>query len=566
MLRRVNVRFSITVMSVIYVTSLSIYLTIVRGSPLIPIPALITLLLSIIRKVRDLVPIAILASSISYTSLVTDSPLLFIPVALALPFMFSKGEVSGEYQQRFIGPTISRVLKYVVGATLLVMIDARVLTPIAIMTIASLMYALIYYVRLSKVRVEVLVIPRNAVLGRNAPLVLAITAPHSTYVWIEDGGSKVLYRVEESMIAKFNLPTNHVGQYSIVVTVGAIDSWGFSSRIVKSLTIKYSVVPLTSRVIEVLRRKVFSRAEILKLISEVEVVLIEISEELGVPSVAASGSGGEVAEVLREYIRKVRVYLTARRFIERLAEVLEELRGGESGAFSLRRGRVGEYLGVRYYAPGDSLRDIHWKKSLSKQSLVVKEFSVSGIEESLITEAPALEPVIIVDLFAPNHLELDRIVFTLLTMYFSMIRRSPLIKTSLLLIAGDLIVLMKGRVVDILYRLYRALEKSLPQILFEYEEVTAGVSDDLIKELVKPSLKPRLISVLVIANKVYAEKLVRSLAEAEVLPPKPFTIIHSTSLSLRYGIVKNELGNSGYTYVPLRMVADIAAAQLRSRE
>lgn len=565
MLREASVRSSITIASIIYVGLLSAYLAIMRDNPLITIPTLVTLLLAIIRRFRGLVPIAILASGISCTSLVIDLPMLFIPIALSLPFIFSQSEAVEEHRSLFIGPTISRVLKYVAGTALLVVIDARVLTPIAIMTITSFVYALIYYIRLSRVKAEVMDVPRTAVLGRNAPLILAVTAPRTTYVLVEGRGSRVLYRVKGSLIAKFDLPTDHVGRYSVAITVSAIDSWGFSCRLIKSLTIKYSVVPLTSRVIEVLRRRVFSHVEIIKLVSEVEVVLMEIGEELGVPSIIASGGGGEVAEVLREYVRKVRIYLTARRFIERLAEVLEELSSSAGGALSLRRGRVGEYLGARYYSPGDSLRDIHWKKSLSKQSLIVKEFSTSGIEEALTTEAPALEPVIIVDLFAPNNLELDRIVFTLLTMYFSMVRRSPLIKSSLLLITGDLAILMRGKVVDILYRLYKALEKSMPQILFEYEVITTGISDELIKELVKPSLKPRLLSVLVIANKLYAERLVRSLAKAGVLPPKPFTIIHSTSLSLRYGVVKNELSSTGYTYVPLRTVADIAAAQLRRR-
>lgn len=220
-------------------------------------------------------------------------------------------------------------------------------------------------------------------------------------------------------------------------------------------------------------------------------------------------------------------------------------------------------MGVRYYIPGDPPKLIHWKKSINKQSLVVKELSSLGIEGELYRTTLALEPAIIVDMYATNATDLDRIVFKLLTVLFSAVKRSPLAKLALVVIVGNAAVIMKGKAVDILYRLYRVFKDESFRTLFEYDSEQLSINEKDFLSLVETGGGRKLLNIIYKSNMFFTKKLIKSLIEAEIYSPKPFTLIHSASLTVRYTIVKAELSNLNYIYVAPDSVAEVAVAQVR---
>ena len=545
------------------ITAQAVYSAVLLHDYIVLIPAVATVAVALVRRVRwVLIPLS-LAAGVYYAVLVLNSPALFAIIAVLAPYAAAGREVVVAHRPQAVGPTSMRLLKYAVFASLLSVLDVRVLAPLAMLAAASLMYSLLYFIRLGGVRAEVVDVPEVATLGRPAPALLVVSAPSGARLIVECDGVGVTFAVAGQQVIRLDLPTKHVGPQTAVIRVYAVDEEGFSGRLVESVAVRYSVAPLTSRIIEVLRRGVISRAELRRLVSEVEVMLVEVGGEMGVPAVVAEGGGAEVAGLIREYLRRVRFYAGAERLLERFVEVLEEFGVEEVGAASsLKRGRLGEYLGVRYYVPGDSLRDVHWKKSLSKQTLVVKEFSTLLPHELAVAESSALEPVVVVDLFAPNQVELDKLVFTLLSLYFSMLRKSPLLRSCLMLVAEGTALVVRGKVIDLIYRLYKAL-REFPALVAEYVSVSDSSGAEVAEAVLEAPKKPKLHSVLVAANVAYGRALARSLIEGRVTPPKVFTLVHSDAMSFRYGVAKHELTQAGFTYVPLSAVAEVAAAQVR---
>ncbi len=557
-------RGTATAALLLYIAALGAYSAVLSHDYVTLIPAAATVAAATVRRAHWILTPLTLAAGVCYAALTLNFPAFFAPIALLAPYAVAGEGAGNSYSPQAVGPTSTRVLEYAVFAALLSVLDVRVLAPLAMLAATSLTYSLLYFIRLGSVKADVVDVPKVAPLGRPAPALIAVSAPSRTRIILECGEVRAAYAVEGQQVLRLDLPTEHIGPQVVVINVYAVDEKGFSGRLVRSTPVKYSVVPLTSKIMEVLRRRIISRAELRGLVSEVEVMLIEVSGKVGVPTVVAEGTGAEVAGLIREYLRRVRLHVGVERFVERFVEVLEEV-GMEKAlgaAPSVRRGMLGEYLGVRYYVPGDSLKDIHWKKSLSRQSLVVKEFSSPSPQELAVAESSPLEPVVILDLFAPNHVELDRLVFTLLSVYFSLLRKSPVLRSCLVIAAGGAVLIVKGKVIDLIYRLYKAL-RDFPTLVAEYMSVSDSSGAEVAEAILKAHARPKLHSVLVAANIAYGKALVRSLIEDRVIPPKVFTLIHSDVMSFRYGVVKQELTQAGFMYVPLRAVAEIAAAQVR---
>ncbi len=80
------------------------------------------------------------------------------------------------------------------------------------------------------------------------------------------------------------------------------------------------------------------------------------------------------------------------------------------------RTRRGEYYGVRAYVPGDEISSIHWKKSVSKQTLVVKDYR----------RKPFGTLIVLCDLTSKTFNELDDLVYTLLSTLIYETLRDPM--------------------------------------------------------------------------------------------------------------------------------------------
>ena len=553
--------------SLVYIGLYGIYVSLSMGNMFLLIPLSILFIPIIYSKLWRFLPSMILSLGIFYVLSLWSSFPLYVPLAFLLPFTFSeKPRIEGS-MTTFIGPSTILLIKHVIALLILTLIDVRILVPIATTLISCLILSIAYFIILSRVRIEPLNIPEKAILGRPAYAEFMVVTDKPLYIVLErSDGSKKIYWRGTAGVVDIDIPTDHVGVHLISISIGAFDKWGFSRRLLKTITLNYVVVPITSRLIGLLRKRVFSREEIKRLIAEVEVSLMEISSETGIPvSKGVTASSREAIRVAIELLRKSRtgVLASAGGLLYRFLEILEEQlsKGVGTAGGHVRHGRLGEYLGARYYIPGDRPRDIHWKKSLSKHSLVVKEYGVSEGREPFTARSSVLEPIVILDLFATSNIELDHMMYNLLNIYLNTVRREPSTRSYFILVTREFILVVKGKSIDILYNLYKTLERSLPRILYSYESISKYLEKEFVKEIIESEHKPRPLTMLIKANKAFSNNIVNALLENGILPPKPYTLIHSKSLSFRYSILRYVLDDTGYQYIDHSKISVVSSLQ-----
>lgn len=139
----------------------------------------------------------------------------------------------------------------------------------------------------------------------------------------------------------------------------------------------------------------------------------------------------------------------------------------------LARNRLGEYVGVREYIPGDSLKLIHWKKSLRREdvaNLAVKVYGASDLEEY----AKKTRYVVIADLSATNPIELDLLLQSLYSYILNTVSEHPnrITRTEffiyILTPRGDA-YFIQGKPIDVLLALNNLVVDEKISALFEYD-------------------------------------------------------------------------------------------------
>ncbi len=174
-----------------------------------------------------------------------------------------------------------------------------------------------------------------------------------------------------------------------------------------------------------------------------------------------------------DYYRLVRVYkdivlqvrvapktkialLAAHRLIGRLPrEIIEQAPGRRPSnvVFNPRLyvSRRGEYYGARQYVPGDDLSQIHWKKSLSKLTLISKERRQSY--------SPSV--IILVDTSSYDNKDYANIMYSLLSTLISLSLQDPLRLVSLAIydINNIYVLIFEDYVARILYRVIKMIEE-----------------------------------------------------------------------------------------------------------
>jgi hypothetical protein len=209
---------------------------------------------------------------------------------------------------------------------------------------------------------------------------------------------------------------------------------------------------------------------------------------------------------------------------------------------------IGDYLGVREYEPGDSPKMIHWKKSLRREDVdefYVKTYSVE-LEES--GGGGRGTRVIIADLTATSHRELDAILSRLYMELLRGFEDKPFSNTSLFIkLPGGEIYHASGRLLEVLAALNTIVLSNELRPLYDYETWARG-------RVIKLGASSGFVKAL----EDYYRDLGRALVEIvrkEPLRNPSVIIIHSTALTYKYAIVAEVFQRQGF---PVNQIATLA--------
>lgn len=534
--------------AILYMTFIALLTVILEDNIVLVTPLfLMFIIISLSFKFKigyPLTQLVILSLYILYSSLNYLLFMLLIPLACVIPFLFIRQHtVELESTSIPIGPTITGLLKYTLYYSIIVFINPLSMLSLITVVAIALVYAIIEYARLCSISVELMSVPRRILLGSKSDVLFSVSSPRNVILILSTGNSKyVVYSIKGNSTIKFPLEGNSIGRYVTTITAIVLDEKGFSRRLLLSYAIEYSVVPVTKYAIELLRERMHVTEEVASTPS-IEITVIESpGGELTVESRGIEGAKSFLKELL-SYI------LTWSR------RPLEEMFGRASvyqGAVPLHRGkgsRAGEYIGARYYVPGDNLKDIHWKKSISKGILIVKEYAELGKSIRVGYSSKQLGPIIIADLFATSSKELDRIMYRLLNTLVNIALRNPRATIILVLIAGDMVVALRGGAVDLLYRILVPIEKALYKIMYEYESMSKPLEPEIIAEIQESPGKPKPLRIIMFVNLSFAERILSLLINSNILPPRPYTIVHGKATSMKYSVLKYKLNRLGYGFI-----------------
>lgn len=352
-------------------------------------------------------------------------------------------------------------------------------------------------------------------------------------------------------VVRFSLVERYIGERRRRLSVTACDPWGFYRRKIAQVDIVVKVVP---RLGELLRRveRLLARyastilpPEIYRAVPIFPAKLLSATGGSGVSLGTGAGTtveGRYLEEVLAKNMSVgEEVGSEIKRGIEGAGEVLgvamvwlpftrlysaiEELIGALS--------HYGEYVGARDYYPGDSLRRIHWKKSVSLNKLVVKEYSRSaggqGREGAVNT--------LVVDWVSTNPVDLDQVVGTTLELLLTF----PPTKNCLMILttqSGNL-YLITGRTVDVLSAVYLLAKNETPLPYYDYR-LEKHISTTYIVR------GGRVLEQLYEYYEALANMVLKTLLDNGATPGTSIAMVYNPPTSAKYSIIALRLSSGGY--------------------
>jgi len=428
------------------------------------------------------------------------------------------------------------------GITLLIypqLAAAIIAASMAVVGLAATFYA----VYLRDVVVEPLATGGEVYVGSVIRLGFAVSTPRRVLCIVGRGRSVVEISGSGGEVTT-DIAVEHAGINRIALSLSATDPWGFAYRDFGIFTFEFNALPATAKLLEKaghLLGRIGGGAQI----AEISLLVLERFEEVGK---AVPIPGERLKEALRYPRRGAGQWFST--FLRRLVD--EYIASRE-----LKKSRIGGYVGVRMYEPGDPFKAVHWKKSLSKQMLVSKDYAASGeIRGSGAGSTAAGRLIVIANLDSSNPLDLDSVLASLLHFIVDAASRSPNANLDIVLISGPYSAVLRGSAVGILSLLYEALSKNPPEAVYSYESInryTAPEEFEYMHKLGGQSLKTVLA-----ALDASVKTVVETLTEAGYRPPQVYTLIHSKATSTWASYVIFTLNSLGYVYRPFAEVMRVA--------
>ncbi|MCD6195870.1 MAG: DUF58 domain-containing protein [Staphylothermus sp.] len=486
--------------------------------------------------------------SLFYSSLNTYLVLLLFVLApiiikLAGNYCLTKSQVAlGGFGSLSLSTIM--VLKFLVVSSLAALLNYHIVLSISVFTVSVLLYALFRYIGLLRVSLNNVEYPNRIYYGEEKEIRISVSSGKRVLLSISSGDMNRVYWVEGEAVLGIDISSNVLGRKEFMLRMIVYDDTLCVRRVLAEIPVVIYVVPSYEKLLEYSRKNILARIDVRRVLEPVEARAYFLGGEEGVIKVSGSGELASLLAGLPLYIRYLLRGLL-RSYFEGITYEKPMGRMGRGGLGGGGKTDIGEYYGTRIFVPGDKLRDIHWKKTVSRKMLYVKEY-VSGSSSDLLGVFDGRGPVIILDLGVRGFVEFDKLVKEFLRLLVVSSTKSPFAETSIVVVVGCLAVFLHGKLVDVLNAFTNALIRSSPKIIYEYEAVSSTISMSIVSDMIKYMNESSLVRLISHPCITYSRRIIRLLIENNVLPSRNIAIIHGSPSVLKNAFLKYFLENSGY--------------------
>ena len=490
----------------------------------------------------------LIALSVFYTSLcIYLIPLLFLLAPIVVKsfgnYFLSKHELalSGFGS---LSLSVTTPMKFLIVSSLVALLNYHVGLSISVFVLSLLSYSLYRYLGLLRVSLTSVEYPDKIYLGSSGEIRISVSSRSRVLLSVSYGVSSEVFWVENNAVLRVSVEGNVIGRKELMLRIVVYDDSICVRRVLAELPVVIHVVPSYERLLEYSRKNILARIDVKQVLEPVEAKAYFIGGEEGVIEVSGPGELVSLLAGLPLYVRSLLRGLLGSYF-ERVTYRETMGRRGRGG-MGKERAVLGEYYGTRIFVPGDKLRAVHWKKTVSRRRLYVKEY-ISGSSSDLLGVSGRRGPVIILDLGVRGSVEFDRVVKEFLRLLVFSSTRNPFVEASLVVVAGSFAVFLRGKLVDVLNAFTNVLLKSSPKLVYEYESFSTNTPVDIVDDMIRFMNESSLISLVSYPCINYSRRIMRLLVENNVLPGRNVAIIHGSPTALKNAFLRYFLENSGYS-------------------
>ncbi len=483
-------------------------------------------------------------ASLAAASVWHSSPLVLPVVAASLLPLLSVSNEPVRVEGGFLGPSGRTAVLMGISASLAAFLSERALAVAASASVFSLLLSIAEWRGLRHASAELAEWTRLAYLGEEWDAIIDVEGrPGTRFCAYAEGAPTTCISLSgRTGRLRVGGRVKYIGKQRVAVEVVALGPRGLAMRSLGAYVVPFTSIPrflVTAR--EAIRRYGLGR-EGVRLIKNVAAEVVALAAERGV--ILESATEAMLAErgfrAGEERRGRHAPGPGVRGFAEALFRVMEEILSGI-------KARHGTYKGVRFFSPGDSLRMIHWKKTLTHRRLVVKEYEEAYEAELRSSSAPAARPspVLIADIGASSVTELDRVVVKLLETLTRLAQKDVGLTTYLVLTTPSKAMVLSGPVAGILAALSEALNRVMPELRFGYDPVIRNYPVEAARRLEFFSGRGPL-AVIKHVMKRWAARVVRELIRAGAYPARPVVLFWPRVAELRSYFLIRALEASGY--------------------
>ncbi len=444
----------------------------------------------------------------------------------------------------WFGPIAIDRIKTYIAFIPLAFVSYRVLVLIA--TGISILIAIVLYnhVMLSNSLIKGIRFKKEVYVGDRSSINIDLRTPNNSLILAIYGDRYYLYRSRGYGTISIPMDSSMVGRFTSRLLIYVFDARGIARFELLNRNISYTIKPSYQKILAKMssRSKFFYKHLVIEPFVKTRLYFLEYSQ-------------GEVEAVSYKGFREI---LTKREGL--LAQIIRGLMsleniefegmlgklGRKYGSGHLRASMTGEYRGIRQYVPGDKLKNIHWKKTITYNRLMIKEYASGGTIQVKST-VKKIGLVLVVDITSMNLYELNEI----LSSFFQLISRltgdNPLMKILVFVIEADTMLSLEGNAITIAELLGKAVMRSKLFSYISYVPIGHNPSHKEIKELIKWKDKNLLVRFIIQQSFNFAISFMKLLVKNNVLPPRNIIIVSGKLTAFRTGVLHYYLSENGYS-------------------